>query len=408
MADLSVSSDTLGHLSTPVTRLRVILEKIQDRNFFKGASHGRAVLLTLLTNSLAEHYFEEEYHGELEETYPILVRCLKQGNSHEEALSAVRAIGLLVITIGDESGSWFAAVSDPLKKAIYDPSSHEAQAAALQNYAIAAYFGGADYQEMQSVMDLLLEVTDSEGEIVDSKGSGEVIAAALQAWGFLSSMIDDSLHRIVQAVATLENQLLSADPDVLVAAAENLALLYEQTYKFRHDDDSDDSDEEEERDYEFENQEEFVAGPFRKQFWTKKRDMGIDDYALKDRVKELSRTQLRYVKKDSRKEIHSVFRDVSHTLDYPWRGPHYSTALDKDAQFYYGHRLRHGNRMIDRWWKFHRSEELKRILQDGSLEHLSKNPNVSPILRDRLEPSSMFLHSNDIGYSLGSGVEDEE
>jgi hypothetical protein len=75
------------------------------------------------------------------------------------------------------------------------------------------------------------------------------------------------------------------------------------------------------------------------------------------------------------------------TIEYPYRGPRYSTAVRRpqDGGRYFGHRLnvklagRGGwsdALVIDRWWKFHRYEALKRVVAGGFAEHYERNEVV--------------------------------
>jgi hypothetical protein len=388
-------------LHSPVDRLNIVLDKMQDRDFLKSAAHGRFVLLTVYANTLAEHYFDEDYFDKLEETLSILTRCLTEGNGSEPAIPAIRSIALTIVTCGDESGTWFTSTKDVLKLAVDDASGAEGQSIAIHALASAAYFGGADYQEVQAVLDLLLDIVESDGEAVGANDNGNVVEAALKAWGFLSTLIDERHDRLSRALDAFEEQLESTDPGVLIAAAQNIALIHEQSYAPKESGDQDEEDGS--GDHINEDEEVLVSGPYRRRNWTKAHSIGKNSYAIKERLKVLSKDAFRHVKKDTRKELHMVFRDVSHSLDRPWRGPRYSTAIggdDEESPYHYGHRLRYGNMMIDRWWKLHRLEGLRTILQEGMSEHLSKNPNVSDVLRNCLQPPSRFLHSSDLGNAI--------
>ena len=81
-----------------------------------------------------------------------------------------------------------------------------------------------------------------------------------------------------------------------------------------------------------------------------------------------------------RKALHLTFTDILNTVEKPTRGPRYSTALDEN-----GHemgsclkiRVNAGGRMtIDKWWKLHRLNGLKRLLQGGFLVHYEFNQVV--------------------------------
>jgi hypothetical protein len=387
-----VDDGTLDSQDIWGSRLNQILEKMEDRDFFKGSSKGRALTCALYASILSEHYFDDDLWGKIEDALPVLTRCLKDGTDGQATLPALRSVSATMITCGDESGSWFANMKDVLKGCVYD--------AAIHALGAATYFGGADYQEVQAIMDLFIGIVDSSGDSIEAQGKPNVITAALQEWGFLSTLIEERGRRLSRVLKTFEDQLDNPSPEVLIATAENIALVYEQCYSLRTPEDPSSDGEDDHGIKDTEEEEAMVSRQYRRINWTKTHEIDGDDYSLKSKLKELSKGTMRYVKKDARKEVHSIFRDVAHAVEYPWRGPRYSTAVDQGALLYYGHRLRQNGNSVDRWWKLHRFAAIKRTLQDGSIEHLTSNPNVSDALRNCMEAPSRFIDSSDLGKAL--------
>jgi hypothetical protein len=273
-----------------------------------------------------------------------------------------------VITTGE---AMFEEVHQPLRLRIGDSSSRKAQEAAIHTLGACAFFGGADMQDTEDVMDYLLDIIKTDGDSIDAHNNGAVVSAALQEWGLLATMFSDLEGKTEQPLECFENQLDSSDFAVQQAAAENIALIYEQSYTQVEEDESRDQSEE------------FEHGSFQKMYWKRRYTplpKSDDTYSLKSKLSDLSRMTARRIAKDKRKDLHAIAKDVLHTIEHPYRGPRYSTALNEEATRYLGHRLKirfsskgSGEVVLDRWWKLHRYEAVKRSIAGGFSEHYSQN-----------------------------------
>ena len=67
-----------------------------------------------------------------------------------------------------------------LKTRISDPSSEGAQASAIHTLGAVTFFGGADVTEVEEVMEFLLTIVASDGEIVNATDSGPVVTLGYQ------------------------------------------------------------------------------------------------------------------------------------------------------------------------------------------------------------------------------------
>jgi hypothetical protein len=404
--DASDEHVDLDHHSDPThlteNAFEELFEKLEDRDFFKGDSTHRLNTMKFYANSITGNYIRsEELRGRIEDLLPICVRCLKDGSSGALTVYALRAIAATVIICGDDEGTLFNQLKDSVENCVRDPASPVGQKAAIQALSTTTYFGGADYNETVSMMDMLLDIVESDGESIDALDQQEVVAAAIEEWAFLSTLIDTDVQLFSRALEAFGNQLESTSADVLEAAAQAIALIYEAAYSRKGPEDTIEISMEEADD------DTKVASSYRHENWVRDYQYTNDnDQDILNKLKELSKSNFRHLKKDRRKELHALFRDVAHTSEHPWRGPHYSTAMNPDNFAYYGHRLRQSGMTIDRWWKLHRYAHLRRILQQGIEIHLEYDPAVRDALRNYLEAPSRFKQANEHGSDLDDDSDD--
>lgn len=357
--------------------LSAVMEQIIERSRNKrNTAEGREEMLLVYTNILRSQYAEDEVLQVSAELVPALVKCFKAGSGEKEAIYALKALAITVITTGEEL---YHEVQEALRLRILDESSRKAQEAAIHTLGTLAFFGGADITDAGDVMDHYLDIIETDGDSIGAQDSAAIVSAALQEWGLLATMFDSFQGRTERAMNSFENQLESSDSSVQTSAGENIALLFEQTFTpAPADAPSEVSDPDE---YEF--------GLFKRKRWNKRYDIYTDTndtYTLKAKLTDLSRSTARYLSKDARKELHTTFKDVLQTVEHPYWGPRYSTALNEEMTQYMGHRQvvkfpgSGGNLVVDRWWKWVRWDALKRTLAGGFARHYGGNE----VVRDAL------------------------
>ena len=79
--------------------------------------------------------------------------------------------------------------------------------------------------------------------------------------------------------------------------------------------------------------------------------------------------------------MHANFADILNTVEQPSRGPRYQKAIDQETGRRYGSRMsirihKTGSMKIDKWWKLHRLQALRRILGGGFVVHYEHNEVV--------------------------------
>lgn len=277
------------------------------------------------------------------------------------------AIALTIITV--PSDSVYDGVFQTIKHTYTDSEYPSVKAVAIHALAASAIFGGASDSEIEEIMDDLLEIIESDGSSVEAADNGDVVAAACEAWGFLATSIDDVEDRTETAMDAFVEQLESSDTSVQIAAGENIALLFEKSYTERETDDGPASDEEDEE------------GEPIDSSYVKRYEVYRQKSQLEHTLSQLATESSRRIAKKDRKTLHVNFADILNTVEHPSRGPRYQKAIDQETGRRYGSRMtvrihKTGSMKIDRWWKLHRLQALRRVLGGGFVVHYEHNEVV--------------------------------
>ncbi|KUJ12060.1 IFRD-domain-containing protein [Mollisia scopiformis] len=341
------------------------IEEIVDRK--RSSNQGRELSLAQYSHMLMSHYAYEEIDGKTSELFPALMKSVKSESSDKETSLALRAVALTLITAPSETV--YDAIFQVLKHTYTESESHSVKAVAIHTLSAAAIYGGASDAEIEEIMDDLLEIVESDGESVGAGDSGEVVAAACEAWGFLATTIDDIQDKTEAAMDAFVEQLDSSDTSVQVAAGENIALLYEKSFTPREANDGPASDEEDEEGYTIDNS------------MVKRYEVYRQKNQLEHKLSELANESSKRIAKKDRKALHTNFADILNTIEHPSRGPRYQKAIDKETGRRYGSRMtvrihKTGSMKIDKWWKLHRLQAMRRVLGGGFVEHYVKNEVV--------------------------------
>ncbi len=278
-------------------------------------------------------------------------------------------MALTLITIPSET--IYDAIFQTLKRTYMDSQYHSVKAVTFHTLSAAAIYGGASDIAIEEIMDDLLEVVESDGDSAGAADSGEVVAAACEAWGFLATSVDDLEDKTEAAMEAFVEQLESSDVSVQVAAGENIALLYEKSYTEREEEDGPASASDEEDGEGFAIDKSHV----------KRYDVYRQKHQLEQTLAQLATESSKRITKKDRKTLHTNFADILNTIEHPTRGPRYQKAIDQETGQRYGSRLtvrihKTGIMKIDKWWKLHRLQALRRILGGGFVVHYEDNEVV--------------------------------
>ena len=257
-----------------------------------------------------------------------------------------------------------------LKKTYTSSEFDPVKAAAIHTLSAAAVYGGASETEMENIMDDFLAIVESDGNSIEAADSSEVVTAACEAWGLLATFLDDMEENTQIAMDAFVEQLESSDITVQVAAGENIALLYEKSYTPREVDDGPAGE------LEFD-----ANGHPLETGLVKRYEPYRQKPQLEHTLRQLAKESSRRISKRDRKILHVNFSDILTTIEHPPRGPRYSKALSNETQSPKGSRMvvkigEHGVLYVNKWWKLHRLQALKRILGGGFAVHYEQNEVV--------------------------------
>ena len=346
----------------------------------KGSTNiGREKVYKTFTHLLRIQYAAEEIRGKEADLVATFLRSIREERSEKEALLAAKAIAVLLLT--SPSDVLYESTSGPLKRAIYHSTSVAIKTGAIHAMSICTFYGGASDEGILDTMEFFLEVVTSDGHLIDAPDSAEAVSAALVEYGFLATLVDDLSESSEDAIEAFAEQLSSTHPQVQIAAGENIALLYEKSFKpYNPDEDSAlssypttdiltdpdlDSDPS-------------IRGPTFLRLYPAYRRTDQLTHTLSN----LANLNTHHVSKSAKKELRSSFADVLNSVSYPTRtGPRYQNAIDQETGKRYGSRMvvkihKEGTMKIDRWWKLVRLQGLRRVLQGGFVGHYERNPVV--------------------------------
>lgn len=348
------------------------INEICDRK--RSSVQGREESLQAFNLDLTRHYAHDEIKPKMEELLPAILKSVRSGQTERETVLALKALALMLIT--EPSESLYDAVSGTIRNTINDAQHPTAKIAAIHALSIATFYGGATVEETEEVMEFFLEIVSSDGSLIEEEDNASIVTTALEEWGFLATQIEDMEETTEPAMETFVDQLDSSDTGVQIATGDNIALLFEKSYtEAESDDEIDENDTDDQLP---------ANGHGNSELMIKRYTVYRQRHQLEHKLEELAKASSKRLSKKDRKALHLEFTDILHTVEKPTRGPRYSTALDEDG-YEMGSRLKiaiqqgrggGGKMTIDKWWKLHRLNALKRLLQGGFLVHYERNQVV--------------------------------
>ncbi|KAI4199208.1 MAG: hypothetical protein LQ350_004764 [Teloschistes chrysophthalmus] len=356
------------------------IQELIDRK--RSSVQGREKCLAIYARILTAQYAEEDIRGKEAELVVAFLKSIKAETSERETILATKALAMTVIT--SPSDLIYEAVCGPLKRVISDSASVPSKTAAVHCLGTCTFFGGASDEEILENMAYLLEIVASDGAFIEAQDEPGPVVAALEEWGSLSTLIDDLAEESEEAAESFVEQLSSNEPSVQIAAGENIALLYEKSFRpLTEDDGATEFDEDD-----------IVADPD-DIHGVPKLVKSYDAYRrtdiLKDTLAELASVHNRHMSKKELKSVRTNFADILHSVEYPTHGPRYRNTISNKNGNRYGSGMavkihKQGVMKIDKWWKLHRLQALRKVLQDGFVTHYESNPVVFESLPIMITP----------------------
>lgn len=343
-------------------RLGDRIAELLDRK--RSSTKGREACLLAYTHIIRHHYAEEYLEPQLNELVPALLKSIRSGSNTDETLAGIKALTMTILST--ESENFYDRVYPTLKGVCQDSAEGSVKVEAIEAMSLVTMCGGGSVVAAEELLDFLLEIVESDGHSIEAGDNGPVVSAALSAWGFVASNLDDLQGQSDQALEVFTEQLDSIEVDVQVAAGMNIALVFEAA-----------------REGEEETEE----------AW----NLQYDQHKLVQRMTALVRESSKAVSKKDRKHLHGSFNSVLTSLEHG-KGPGYSTARRMAANPHtggtktdfseeyreYGYRekirIHNISMTIDTWSLSARVEMLRSVLGAGLATHYLENPVVKDLL----------------------------
>ena len=355
---------------------------------------GRQDAFAAYTRILMMHYVRAEVQPRARELIPAMLKVVKAESNERDTAMALKgrakvllatmiarlhqSLALAVTVITSPSDTTHDTLFPQLRRAILDSQSILIKTGAIHTLGATTFYGDASEEDVEQVLEFLLEIIQSDGNSAGAGDEGEVVASALEEWGFLATQVEDMEEATESAMDAFVEQLDSSDLAVQVAAGENIALLYEKSHTPLEDDEDPPSSDDES------SAEDDGALPNGLKM-VKRYNVYRQEHQLKRTLANLATVSSRGISKKDKKSLHTNFSDILHSVENPTHGPRYRTALNQETGQRYGSRLtmrinRSGEIRIDQWWKLHRLKALRRVLQGGLVTHYEQNEIVSDSL----------------------------
>ncbi|KAI0018758.1 interferon-related developmental regulator-domain-containing protein [Xylariomycetidae sp. FL0641] len=343
-------------------RLRDRITELLDRK--RSSAKGRETTLTAYTHIIRYHCATEEIENQFNELIPALLKSVRGGSNNEETVAALKALSMTILST--QSETVYDRVYSSLKGVCEDSDEAAIKVEAIDAMAIATMCGGGSEYAATDLMDFLVEIIESDGHSIAAGDNGPVVAAALTAWGFIASNLDDLQEQSEHALEAFTDQLDSNDVDVQVAAGANIALIFEAAREFEEE---------------------------TEESW----NLQYDQHKLMQRMTALTRESSKSVSKKDRKQLHAAFNSVLTSLEHG-KGPGYSTAQrmatnphtggnkvnfkaeDRDYGYREKIKIQNISMVIDSWSLSTRVDMLRSILGGGFAAHYMENPAVKDLL----------------------------
>lgn len=283
----------------------------------------------------------------------------------------------------DHTEDFYESSHSSLKALVQTADTYDVKAEALHALSVVVFVSG-DLEYITDILPYLLEIIDSDGQSVEAHDSKVVVTAAIEAHQLLISAVDDAetLEELSQdTIEALALQLDSNAVPVLVAAGEAIALLYEKSYRpaSAEDDNNDESD-----------SSGSAMGPRLIQSYKPYRQTE----KLLQRMTGLSRTSAKTAGRKDKTALKQTFDDAARSMKDARYGPRWTVGegWKKDSKRDGGAaRMKvrvdqgkggDGLMTVDRWWKFVRVREVRRVVGQGFMVHWAQNEVVRECLTE--------------------------
>lgn len=300
---------------------------------------------------------EQGLAGRGEELALLLGRMVKGGRSTKEVVLASRAISLLAATIPEVQGLT-STILPLLQQTISNGNDEGSLPAVIYAFAAVAFSSETlTTDEILPILRFLVDIFESNGHSISHGDDDDIITASIESYSLLLTKIQYPEDIIPESMSALVESLSSSSLSIRLSAGEAIALSYELTPV----DDSDSSSPQPE------------TPPY------------DDIHHLTTLLSSLATQSTKKISKTSRKEQHSLFRDILRTVTEHRGLPTQKLRFAKNQEL-----------RINSWEKLLILKQMRRIFTHGLHVHLAGNRYV----REALELSPVL--------DVGSSSEEEE
>jgi len=321
----------------------------------KGSStESREEALKRYNRILTSHHFGDVLYGRVDDILASLSKSIKAETSTTETVRALRAVSLTAVSF--DNGALYDTMGTLVKRTIEDSQDNPTKAAALHCLGICLNFGGASESEFAETCTWLLEIVQSDGAFVGADDNPEVVAAALQTYGYLVTELEDVEAESEDAVEAFMEQLDSGDADVQIAAGEAIAVLFEKSCTPREDDEDWVGEEADEEDSD--------GSSMVDKHLVKRYNAYHNPAEVLDKVQDLANLSSKGLNKSDKQKLHRSFASIALTVEEPRGGLRSNNASKLVVRI-----AKEGEIKVDKWWKLMRLNALRRVLAGGFIQH---------------------------------------
>lgn len=298
-------------------KLKDCINEILDRK--RSSTQGRERYFVGYTHLARHHFADTIIENQLHELVPAMLKSIRGGRNTDEIVGALKA--LQITTFTTQSESIYDQVFSILKSTAESSDEESVKVEALYTMAVATIFGGGAELAAQELMDLAVEIVESDGHSIAAGDNGPVVTAALAIWGFLASHIDDLEQQSEEALEAFTEQLDSSDADVQIAAGTNIALIFEALRIFNEqaEEEHDRRQEELRQEAKQKGGDRYIPEPYNPF------DLQYNQHQLVQKMTELAGESSKGVSRKDRRQLHATFNSILKSLELG-KGPGYSEA----------------------------------------------------------------------------------
>ena len=339
----------------------------QDARDGTSASSRKEDVLTRLCDFLHEDVFHTNVVDDhVHDMHHSILISIKQPGSPAERNLALRAFAMVAVTSGANESS--LSSTSVLKEIIGAGTDENTQVLAIYALTAVICFGDSGLADRDKLLKYLLEIVQTDGESVNAHDSPLVVGAAMEAWAFVATSCELHEHS-VDAMEAFSEQLESADSNVQVLAASNIALMFDISRQLRANAENE-------------------AEPGQEPDATSILDLYEDPKRIAQRIRRIARERSPIRSKQNRStwKEQLQYAAVSLELDVGYGYSVDTVGGPRGAQWYLGYSetldVNERKLLVKSWAVWFRVRFLQNILGNGFANHFDENSKVQYYLED--------------------------